>query len=87
MANVHRDIADGTWDARYGHLRALDAYDVGCIGDQHAGVGALGTLRSARSRSAPGITSLVAGTLVLATLEVETVGSGRAGPRGADSEG
>lgn len=29
VANVHRDLADGTWDARYGHLRALDAYDVG----------------------------------------------------------
>jgi SAM-dependent methyltransferase len=29
VAAVRRDLADGTWDARYGHLRALDAFDVG----------------------------------------------------------
>ena len=26
---VGRDLRDGTWDARYGHLRELDQYDVG----------------------------------------------------------
>lgn len=26
---VHRDLEDGTWDRRYGHLRTLDEYDVG----------------------------------------------------------
>lgn len=26
---VRRDLEDGTWDARHGHLRALDAYDAG----------------------------------------------------------
>jgi SAM-dependent methyltransferase len=26
---VGRDLRDGTWDARYGHLRELDEYDVG----------------------------------------------------------
>ena len=26
---VRRDLADGTWDERHGHLRALDAYDAG----------------------------------------------------------
>jgi SAM-dependent methyltransferase len=26
---VGRDLADGTWDARHGHLRELDEYDVG----------------------------------------------------------
>jgi SAM-dependent methyltransferase len=26
---VRRDLADGTWDARHGHLRQLDAYDAG----------------------------------------------------------
>ncbi|HEY6149799.1 MAG TPA: class I SAM-dependent methyltransferase [Gaiellaceae bacterium] len=26
---VARDLRDGTWEARYGHLRALDEYDVG----------------------------------------------------------
>jgi SAM-dependent methyltransferase len=26
---VERDLADGTWDARHGHLRALDEHDVG----------------------------------------------------------
>lgn len=26
---VRRDLQDGTWDARYGHLRELDEYDVG----------------------------------------------------------
>ena len=26
---VRRDLADGSWDARHGHLRALDAYDAG----------------------------------------------------------
>jgi SAM-dependent methyltransferase len=26
---VERDLHDGTWDARYGHLRGLDEYDVG----------------------------------------------------------
>ena len=26
---VRRDLANGTWDARYGHLRELDEYDVG----------------------------------------------------------
>jgi len=29
VAAVRRDLADGTWDARHGHLRDLDAYDVG----------------------------------------------------------
>ena len=28
-AAVERDLADGTWDARHGHLRELDSYDVG----------------------------------------------------------
>ena len=26
---VGRDLRDGTWDARFGHLRELDEYDVG----------------------------------------------------------
>jgi SAM-dependent methyltransferase len=26
---VERDLADGTWDARHGHLRTLDEHDVG----------------------------------------------------------
>ncbi|MFN2471947.1 MAG: hypothetical protein ABR583_13365 [Gaiellaceae bacterium] len=26
---VERDLQDGTWDARHGHLRELDGYDVG----------------------------------------------------------
>jgi SAM-dependent methyltransferase len=26
---VERDLQDGTWDARYGHLRELDEYDAG----------------------------------------------------------
>jgi hypothetical protein len=26
---VRRDLQDGTWDARYGHLRELDEYDAG----------------------------------------------------------
>jgi hypothetical protein len=26
---VARDLADGTWETRYGHLRARDALDVG----------------------------------------------------------
>lgn len=29
VAAVRRDLADGTWDARYGHLRRLDEYDAG----------------------------------------------------------
>jgi len=29
VAEVERDLADGTWEARNGHLRALDAYDAG----------------------------------------------------------
>lgn len=29
VAAVERDLADGTWDARHGHLRSLDEYDVG----------------------------------------------------------
>jgi hypothetical protein len=27
VAAVRRDLDDGTWDARHGHLRALDAFD------------------------------------------------------------
>lgn len=29
VRDVGRDLADGTWDRRYGHLRDLDAYDCG----------------------------------------------------------
>jgi hypothetical protein len=29
VAALRRDLEDGTWDARHGHLRALDAYDAG----------------------------------------------------------
>jgi hypothetical protein len=29
VAALRRDLADGTWDARHGRLRALDAYDAG----------------------------------------------------------
>lgn len=29
VAAVQRDLADGTWDARYGHLRRLETYDAG----------------------------------------------------------
>jgi len=29
VADVERDLADGTWDARNGRLRTLDAYDAG----------------------------------------------------------
>jgi SAM-dependent methyltransferase len=28
-AEVERDLADGSWDRRYGHLRQLDTYDAG----------------------------------------------------------
>jgi ubiquinone/menaquinone biosynthesis C-methylase UbiE len=29
VAAVQRDLASGAWDARYGHLRALESYDAG----------------------------------------------------------
>ena len=29
VAAVERDLQDGTWDARHGHLRELDEYDAG----------------------------------------------------------
>ena len=29
VASVERDLHDGTWDARHGHLRKLDEYDAG----------------------------------------------------------
>ena len=29
VAAVERDLRDGTWDARHGHLRELDDYDAG----------------------------------------------------------
>jgi SAM-dependent methyltransferase len=29
VAAVQRDLSDGTWEARYGHLRRLDHYDAG----------------------------------------------------------
>jgi SAM-dependent methyltransferase len=29
VAALRHDLADGTWDARHGHLRDLDAYDAG----------------------------------------------------------
>jgi SAM-dependent methyltransferase len=29
VSDVDRDLRDGTWDARHGHLRALDAFDAG----------------------------------------------------------
>ncbi len=29
VSAVQRDLSNGTWDARYGHLRQLDAYDAG----------------------------------------------------------
>jgi len=29
VASVRRDLADGTWDARHGHLRQLEDYDAG----------------------------------------------------------
>jgi SAM-dependent methyltransferase len=29
VADIGRDLASGAWDARHGHLRALDAYDAG----------------------------------------------------------
>jgi len=29
VAEVERDLASGAWDARHGHLRALDAFDAG----------------------------------------------------------
>jgi hypothetical protein len=29
VESVRRDLQDGTWDARNGHLRELDAYDAG----------------------------------------------------------
>ena len=29
VAQLTKDLADGTWEQRHGHLRALDAYDVG----------------------------------------------------------
>ena len=29
VAAVERDLHDGTWDARHGHLRELDDYDAG----------------------------------------------------------
>jgi len=36
VANVRRDLADGTWDARHGALRRLDAYDAGLRLLRHA---------------------------------------------------
>jgi hypothetical protein len=29
VAAVRRDLDDGSWDSRHGHLRQLDAYDAG----------------------------------------------------------
>jgi hypothetical protein len=29
VSAVERDLRDGTWDARHGHLRELDEYDAG----------------------------------------------------------
>lgn len=29
VSEVSRDLASGLWDDRYGHLRSLDAFDVG----------------------------------------------------------
>jgi hypothetical protein len=29
VADVARDLADGAWDKRYGHLRSLDSFDAG----------------------------------------------------------
>jgi hypothetical protein len=29
VADVQRDLEDGTWDARHGHLRQLSEYDAG----------------------------------------------------------
>ena len=29
VADVRRDLEDGTWDRRHGALRALDEYDAG----------------------------------------------------------
>jgi hypothetical protein len=29
VAELRRDLANGTWDRRHGHLRMLDEYDVG----------------------------------------------------------
>lgn len=29
VSHVDRDLRNGTWDARYGHLRTLDAFDAG----------------------------------------------------------
>jgi hypothetical protein len=29
VAEVGRDLENGTWEERYGHLRALDELDVG----------------------------------------------------------
>ena len=29
VADVERDLHDGTWDARHGELRTLAAYDAG----------------------------------------------------------
>jgi SAM-dependent methyltransferase len=45
-AEVERDLADGTWDARHGHLRGLDAYDAGLrlvVNRPAGGVGADGS--------------------------------------------
>jgi hypothetical protein len=29
VAAVERDLAEGTWDGRHGHLRQLDTFDAG----------------------------------------------------------
>ena len=29
VSAVSRDLADGSWDARHGHLRQLEEYDAG----------------------------------------------------------
>lgn len=29
VANVRRDLDDGTWSARQGHLQSLEEYDAG----------------------------------------------------------
>jgi hypothetical protein len=29
VAAVERDLAEGTWDERYGHLRQLETFDAG----------------------------------------------------------
>jgi SAM-dependent methyltransferase len=54
---VERDLHDGTWDARHGHLRELDEYDAGLrllVSEAPPATGTRRRVRRRRRRAAPG---------------------------------